>query len=248
MIFQKLLTTRSSVLSLSIKLTLLIVIGLSSALQAEKLKIGSEPEPEILNIENLNASGTNPVLSPSQQTSPQAVEDSTFAPAPDPIDKIARELPHSITFPNSVSSISSKPNASMGKVLAPPEPKSETLTGKGEKELVAIEDGEVSIELYLYTHEPANMEVRLIDTDGSEIWFDGYSLLLWRRSDGNSYAPIKFKGREDTDSMFEENPGDFSPRPDLNYKFEIKKGQKIKLITGGNAEPRSYIKATSQAF
>jgi hypothetical protein len=48
--------------------------------------------------------------------------------------------------------------------------------------------------------------------------------------------------------MFEENPGDFSPRPDLNYKFEIKKGQKIKLITGGNAEPRSYIKATSQAF
>ncbi|MGM0598351.1 MAG: hypothetical protein ACQETH_00920 [Candidatus Rifleibacteriota bacterium] len=248
MIFQKLLTTKSSVLNLLIKLTLLIIIGLPTALPGEKLKIGIEPEPEILNIENLNASGTNPNLSPSQQASPQTVEGSSFAPAPDPIDKIAQELPHSITLPNSTSTISSKPNASIGRVLAPPEPKTETLSGPGEKELVAIKDGEITIEALLSTYSPASMEVHLFDEDGSEIWFKGQSLLLWRRADDRSYAPLSFQGNTDPNSMYEKSSGDFSPRNNLNYKFDLKKGQKILLITSGQAEPSSFIKVSGNVF
>ncbi len=117
--------------------------------------------------------------------------------------------------------------------------------GTGENEGVALADGPVKIGIYMPTYKPANMEVQLFDDRGEEIFFRGRSLLNWTRPDDKAYAPVFFQGVADDASMYENGSGDFSPKKDLSYQFEIKAGQRLKIKTGGNALPESYLRVES---
>lgn len=214
---------------------------------AVKLEFDIHPGTFTMNIEKLNSPESKPELSGSQQTTAKGVPDSTITPLPELLKKILETFPHIFIKPQSSGVTSSRPNATVEQVLQPPFSENE-LNGKGEKELVALRDGNASIEVLLSTRAPANMEVHLYDVDGSEIWFKGLSLLLWRRPDDKTNAPVSFKGNSDPSSMYKNNEGDYSPSENLTYSFDMKEGQKVILKTGGNAEPRSYIKARGSAF
>lgn len=214
---------------------------------AAKIEFDIFPATGTFNVERLNPSGGVVDLENSQQTSASELTNPNVTPVPDFISRIAAELPHIFTNPGSTQSISSKPNASLPEVVQPPYSES-ALEGKGEKELVALRDGQVTLELLLSTYTDASMEVHLYDPDGSEVWFKGCSLLSWHRVDANTYAPLRFKGDVDSSSMQLGNEGDYNPKEGLSYSFDVKEGQKLILKTFGGAEPRSYIKASGSAF
>ncbi|MEW6708449.1 MAG: hypothetical protein AB1403_01385 [Candidatus Riflebacteria bacterium] len=205
------------------------------------------PATDSFKVEILNESGGKNSETAIKSQKPGALSDETVSPAEVFIDRIFSDFPHIFSDPKNIWNSGSKPNATLPEVMQPPFSEA-SLNGKGEKELVALRDGEVSLEVLLSTYEFATMEVHLFDVDGSEIWFSGQSLLYWERPDSTSYAPAIFKGRADPTSMVSENSGDFGPRENLTYKFDLKEGQKILLKTGGNAAPRSYIKASGSAF
>lgn len=122
------------------------------------------------------------------------------------------------------------------------------IKGVGGTAGVATADGPVEIAIYLTTFDPATMEVHLFDPDGSEVYFNARPLLYWDRPNDTANAPVLFKGVSDPDSMVRHARGDYTPRPNLKYTFEIKKGQRIVLKTLGKALPSSYIKAVSPAL
>jgi hypothetical protein len=220
-----------------------------SFLSAATIEIGIDSTVTSYTVERLNASGSNSVAPASEPTMPPEVSNSTTAPVSEPTDELLRRHPHIFTRPQVVENLSSMPNATVERVLQPAGAlQTQTLSGKGSKELVALDDGEVSLEVYLYTYEPADIVVRLYDEEGNEVLFNGQPLLTWRRADDSSFAPVKFKGESDMNSMYEESPGNYSPTRGIDYKFAIGKGQKLVLSTGGAAEPRSFVKATSSVF
>ncbi|HAE40898.1 MAG TPA: hypothetical protein DCG57_20025, partial [Candidatus Riflebacteria bacterium] len=167
---------------------------------AAKIEFDIFPATATFNVERLNPSGGAVELESSQQTSASEVPNPNITPVPDFISRIAAEFPHIFSLPKSAQSVSSVPNATIPEVMRPPF--SETaLEGKGEKELVALRDGSVTIKLLLSTYSEAFMEAHLYDPDGSEVWFKGSSLLSWHRQDSNSYSPLQFKGTVDSTSM-----------------------------------------------
>ncbi len=251
MIFQKLPMEKKSALtsSLSLLLVLHASLMLSPILEAAQIEIGIASEVTSFTVEQLNAPGTGTPQPSSEQTTPVAVPGTTVAPVSEPTEELSQRKPHIFTRPQAVEPLNPRPNATVEQVLQTQgTSQTQTLSGKGSKELVALADGEVSLEVYLYTYSPADIVVRLYDEDGNEIRFDGQPLLSWRRVDGSSYAPVKFKGAVDSSSMFEESTGDYSPTPGISYKVDVKRGQKIVLTTSGGAEPRSYVKATGAVF
>lgn len=252
MISQKCLAKRSltsrSGLKLWIALTLLAA-GFTALpeLFAAKIEFDIFPATGTFNVEKLNPDGGVVDLENSQQTSAAELKNPNVTPVPDFLIKIAAEFPHIFTLPASSRPISSMPNATIPEVMRPPF--SETsLEGKGEKELVALRDGNVTLKLLLSTYSQASMEVHLYDPDGSEVWFRGSSLLSWHRVDSRQNSPLQFKGVVDPDSMRLEGSGDYGPADDLAYSLDIKEGQKLVLKTYGNAEPRSFIKVSGSAF
>ncbi|EKD83007.1 MAG: hypothetical protein ACD_39C00945G0004 [uncultured bacterium] len=252
MIFPRCLTGKSLTSKSGHKIwiaLLLVIYGFVALpeLFAAKIEFDIFPATGTFNVEKLNPTGGVVDFANSQQTTASELTNTTITPVPDFISRIVAEFPHIFTLPGSSQSVSSKPNATIPEVMQPPF--SETaLNGKGEKELVALRDGQVTLELLLSTYTEASMEVHLYDTDGSEVWFKGSSLLSWHRLDNKTYAPLQFKGTVDADSMKLEFSGDYGPANDLSYTFDIKEGQKLVLKTYGNAEPRSYIKVGGSAF
>jgi hypothetical protein len=214
---------------------------------AAKIEFDVFPATTTFNVERLNPSGGVVDLENSRQTSANEVTCPVVTPVPDFISKIAAEFPHIFTLPHSSRAISSVPNATLPEVMQPPFSET-TLEGKGEKELVALRDGDVTIKLLLSTYSQASMEIHLYDPDGSEVWFKGSSLLSWHRLDSRQNSPLQFKGTVDSDSMRLEGSGDYGPADDLSYSFDIKEGQKMVIKTYGNAEPRSFIKVSGSAF
>ncbi len=120
------------------------------------------------------------------------------------------------------------------------------VNGVGSSEGVALGDGNVSIGILLKTYNPAFMEVRVYDPDGTEVTFSGKPLLSWRRPNDSADAPVEFQGAADDDSMRKVGPNDYSPRDGLSYDFFLKKGQRIVIKTGGNALKESFIKVSGE--
>jgi len=218
-----------------------------TAIFAAKIEFDIFPATSTFNVERLNPAGGVVDHATSQQTSAKELETVNIAPVPDFITRIAAEFPHIFTLPASSNAISSKPNATIPQVMQPPFSES-ALNGKGEKELVALRDGQVTLDVLLSTYSEASMEAHLYDVDGSEVWFKGSSLLSWHRLDANAYAPLQFKGTVDAASMQLEHSGDYGPADNLSYSFDVKEGQKLVIKTYGNAEPRSFIKVSGSAF
>lgn len=220
---------------------------MASSLFAAKIEFDIFPGSTTFNVERLNPVGGSAEIAGNEQTTAKNVPETSTTPIQDYIVKIVSEFPHIFTSPEGTKAVSSKPNATIPEVMQPPFSEAE-LIGKGEKELVAVRDGDVKLELLLSTYAPASMEVHLYDVDGTEVWFKGLSLLLWNRPDDKQYAPVQFKGNADSSSMVLEKTGDYGPNENLSYTFSLKEGQKLILKTGGNAEPRSFIKAKGSAF
>jgi len=249
MIFPKLRMAKQLPLISFLNYCLLLLLLMPGLLPAATIEIGVDSTVTSYTVERLNASDSDSVVSPSEQTVPPEVPVTTVAPLSEPTDELSRRHPHIFTRPQVVENLSSRPNATVERVLQPQGvPQTQTLSGKGSKELVALDDGEVSLAVYLYTYERADIVVRLYDEEGNEILFNGQPLLTWRRVDDSSFAPVKFKGEPDMTSMYEQSPGNYSPTSGIDYKFTIGKGQKLVLTTGGDAEPRSFVKATSSVF
>lgn len=252
MIFQKSLKEKSLTLRLFLSFwresfLIMAFFCILPVLFAAKLEFDIQPGTFTINIERLNSPDTNPDLSASQQTKIEAVPNIKTTLLPDFLEKIFTTFPHIFATPESSTLISSQPNANASQVLQPPNNGSD-LEGVGEKELVALRDGTANIEVLLSTYSPASMEVHLYDADGSEIWFNGQSLLIWQRPDDKADAPLSFKGKTDSSSMVKGGGGDYSPAENLSYSIEMKEGQKLLLKTGGQAEPRSYIRVKGSAF
>lgn len=118
------------------------------------------------------------------------------------------------------------------------------VTGVGTKDGVAEADGPVTLEIFMPTREPAGMEVHLFEATGEEVLFGGRPLLSWVRLDDKAFAPVFFEGKADSASVYENKPGDFSPSADLSYRFAIKRGQRLRIVTNGRPLPESYLRVT----
>lgn len=244
---KKSLTSRSGLKSWLAFILLTAGLAAIPELFAARIEFDIFPATGTFNVEKLNPAGGVVDLENSQQTSAGELKNPNVTPVPDFLRTIAVEFPHIFTLPASSRSTSSAPNATIPEVMRPPFSES-SLEGKGEKELVALRDGNVTLKLLLSTYSQASMEVHLYDPDGSEVWFRGSSLLSWHRLDSRQNSPLQFKGIVDPASMRLEGSGDYGPADDLAYSLDIKEGQKLVLKTYGNAEPRSFIKVSGSAF
>ncbi len=227
-------------------LALLAIPG-STGLYGAKIQFDISPATTTFNVKILNPPGVQSEVQTTPPVAPTEVQTTTRSSMPEFIENISRELVHIFTNPNSSDSSRSRPDAQVARVLNPPFSDNK-LVGRGERELVAVRDGDVSVELFLPTYNQARMEVSLIDTDGSEIWFNGSSLLVWSRPDDKAFAPVFFKGTSDPGSMVLHAPGDYNAKANLSYPVAMKEGQKLILRTTGNPDPSSYIRASGSAF
>lgn len=158
------------------------------------------------------------------------------------VEVIRRNWPHILTDSEKEGVIDI--TSDLDRVIFP-EPRGPIeLTGTGQKEIIATSDGTISIEALLSTFNPAFMTVRLVEEDGSETLFNNSPLFEWRRPDADAYAPAYFMGREDRSSMFLVKPGDYDPAMDLSYDFNIERGQRLIIETGGRALAVSFIRVT----
>ena len=226
-------------------LALLFITG-STGLYGAKIQFDIAPATTTFNVKTLNPPEIESEVQVTPPVAPTEVQTHTRSSMPDFIENIYRELVHIFTNPNSSDSSRSRPNAQVARVLNPPFSDNK-LVGNGEKELEAVRDGDVSVELFLPTYDQAKMEVSLIDTDGSEIWFNGSSLLVWNRPDDKAFAPVFFKGTSDQGSMVLHAADDYNAKENLSYSVAMKEGQKLILRTTGNPEPNSYIRASVSA-
>lgn len=122
-----------------------------------------------------------------------------------------------------------------------------TQTGLGTSEKTAKRDGPATLEVYLPTHNPATIEVRIINEDNTEELYSGDSLLTWTRPNDKARALVRFKGADQPNSMFLSKNGDWSPNP-LKYVVDLKAGQRMILSVSGNPDPGAFVRVTSAAF
>ncbi len=122
------------------------------------------------------------------------------------------------------------------------EPVNISQNGKGTSTYRARADGDTALKVFLPTYRPAQIIVRLLESDGSEIRFNGRSLLTWERPDDKAFAPVFFRGEEDAGSMKKVSDGNYDAVQNT-YKFRIEQGQRLVLEIKGDAEPASYVKA-----
>lgn len=98
----------------------------------------------------------------------------------------------------------------------------------GPKTHVFTKDGSFKITACLMTRGPAKLVVRKKGADGKEtVWME------WARQDDKDPSPCKVEGKEIPESIFEQNPGDFSPKP-VERSLTGKKGESVILSLEGD--------------
>lgn len=88
--------------------------------------------------------------------------------------------------------------------------------------------GKVSVKAYLMTRGQASLRVVLKKASGSVIEW-----MTWSRSGGGDPSPLYVDGRKYPSSMYEQNPGDFSPKP-TTVSRSVEAGDRVELTLGGN--------------
>lgn len=213
---------------------------------AASIELGKEGETYSIQVDKFNKSITSLNFN-SNNSRIKSISTSSPVKLPDFVEELLKKIPIIFIDADKIDNIS-KTQVSMDKVLQPEQSEGVDLTGKGTKEIIALSDGTFDLQVYLSTYNKAFLKASLYDTDGSEIWFKGQSLLSWERSDDSQNDPLSFKGQVDQTSMHKEKSGDYSPTLNLSYKVDILKGQKIVITTGGEALPKSYIKLKGNCF
>ncbi len=98
----------------------------------------------------------------------------------------------------------------------------------GEKTHTFAKDGSVTVVACLMTRGPAKLTVLKKTADGKEsVW------MSWSRRDDKDPSPCRIDGKPLPESMFEQNPGDFSPRP-VEQTVSGKKGESLILKLEGD--------------
>jgi len=95
-------------------------------------------------------------------------------------------------------------------------------------------DAKVRVEAFLTTYGSANLSLRLKSSNGPV-----RTILEWSRTDDRDAAPCVREGNPLPESMFEQKPGDFTPKP-VVFDLDAKKGDSFLLQLEGNfgaAEP-----------
>ncbi|NLI78783.1 MAG: hypothetical protein GX442_20375 [Candidatus Riflebacteria bacterium] len=100
--------------------------------------------------------------------------------------------------------------------------------GDGPKAHVFTKDGSFKITACLMTRGPAKLVVKKKGSDGKEtVWME------WARENDKDPSPCKVEGKEIPESIYEQNPGDFSPKP-VERSLTGKKGESVILSLEGD--------------
>ena len=102
----------------------------------------------------------------------------------------------------------------------------------GTEEYLVEEDGELVIEPYLTTYNPASFKVYI---DDSEVF-------SWVRSDDIADEFCVVNGVVDRNSMYLNKPGDYSPTQGLSYTVSVDAGQVVRAVKTGNYLSESYLR------
>lgn len=233
--------------NITIVLIITLLVLCSEHLHSASIEFGKEGESYSIQVDEFNKN-LRPASNLSNKNQKiKSVSTSSPVKSPNFIEKHLKKIPIIFIEADKIENNPKSP-VSINKVLQPEQTGGISLTGKGTKEIIALSDGTFDIQVYLSTYNKAFLKASLYDSDGSEIWFKGQSLLSWERSDDSQNDPLSFKGQIDQASMHKEKSGDYSPALNLSYKVDIKEGQKIVLTTGGEALPKSYIKIKGNCF
>lgn len=104
-----------------------------------------------------------------------------------------------------------------------------TASNQGSKEYKCEKAETLVISPYLTTYGPANLSVIVKKADGKEVVF-----IEWNRSGDSDPSAVKVNGKEEADSMFEENAGDMSAKAGLRYELEVEDDDIIVLTLKGD--------------
>ncbi len=111
----------------------------------------------------------------------------------------------------------------------------------GTKVFTFPEDGSWRVSALLRTRGPARLSVTRIATDGSKTpWLE------WSRENDLDPAQCSIEGKAVPESMFEQNPGDFSPR-EVARSIRGKKGESLVLSLEGDFQGEvPYLKVEAE--
>ncbi len=227
-----------------------LIVVLCAHVHAAEIEMGREGETVRQVVETLTASST---VGARWQPAGPAASPAAVVPVPRALDTspwpaAAGGGSHLGNAAAAAGPVPATGASTIPRVISGGPPKRVQVSGLGTADVTAMSDGPVTIEVLLTTYQPATIEIRLLNPDGTEVMVNGHSLLEWVRPDDTANAPVWFQGRKDPDSMETTNGRDYSPKRGLQYTFNIKQGQRLVISTTGNALPASYARATSSAF
>lgn len=107
---------------------------------------------------------------------------------------------------------------------------------QGERTYQFKEDGKATIVAELLTYGPAEISVSIDNGRGTREW------LGWRRSNDKDPSPLYEDGQYCPESMYQEKPGDWSPRR-VKRTYVGKKGDRLILRLRGDFGPISPVLA-----
>jgi hypothetical protein len=101
-----------------------------------------------------------------------------------------------------------------------------TAGNSGNRTVTTTADGQLQVIAKLSTYGPATLAVT-ITRDGTERrWLE------WKRQDGGDRSPLQVDGKPRADSMFEREPGDFSPHT-VKEATAVRKGDVVLFTLTG---------------
>lgn len=115
--------------------------------------------------------------------------------------------------------------------------------GEGKGSYVVEADAELEASAYLHTWGPARLQVLIRSADGSE-----RSWLAWQRDGDTDSSPLSVDGEDRPESIFEQAPGDFSPKA-MTLRTRVRKGDRIATLLSGDfgpAEPHLRLRCTPE--
>ncbi len=102
-----------------------------------------------------------------------------------------------------------------------------TATNPGTRTVTATADGQVQVQAKLSTYGEATLSVTITRDGTARQW------LQWKRQDGADASLLQVDGKPRTDSMFEREPGDYSPQT-VKEATEVRKGDTVTFTLKGD--------------
>jgi len=112
---------------------------------------------------------------------------------------------------------------------------------KGQRTFTFTQKDSLKITALLSTYGQAELKVIHDKTNGESSKF-----MNWKRSNGSDSSPLLVNGSVVSESMFERNPGDYSPKK-MTRTLNVKKGDSITISLKGNiGKGRAFLSITGK--